>query len=187
VPPLNSWVKTEGLNKNGRVFITKIEREETPKGETSVEGRFKGTSDDGKVWNVGGIPIQVSGGTPPEKGHELRLQGISQEGGLSVSQTETRQAEDIGIEIEGTLSGIDTGDNSISVRRAGRVTKVYVSGASLRTDERRSLTISDMRRYTGREVEVEGLYKKDGVLYAKVVRVEDDDDDEHDGDGRDDD
>jgi len=187
LPPLNSSVKVEGLNKNGRVFITRIEREESSKSEVSVEGRFKGTSDDGKVWNVGGISVEVAGGNPPEEGDELRLQGTSEEGRVSVSATETRQIEELGIELEGTLSAVDAGNNVISVKRAGTVFKVNVSGASLRTDERRSLTVSDLRRYTGRDVEVDGLYKKEGTLFAKAVRVEDDDDDREGGDGRDDD
>jgi hypothetical protein len=188
VPALNTRVKVEGMNRKGRVYISDLETERAPSPEIAIEGVFKGASEDGKVWNVGGIAVEVTeGSVPPKTGDEVRLHGTTQQGKVNVAEKETRETGDLGVEIEGKLSSVDSKAGTISVRKSGSVYTVNISGASLRTDKKQALSIADLRRYTGEDVEVEGLRKKDGILTATVVVVDAIEDEDHGGDDRDDD
>jgi len=173
MPPANKRVRTEGVTRSGRTYVVKVETDEDVSGEVSIEGAFHGTGDGGSVWYVGGIQVTVPKTiTPPAEGDELRLRRPSESSNEGFSQMEARQDEKAGVEYEGRLSGVDVNARTITVGKAGTNIKVNVSQATIRTEEKRALTFSQLQASLGRDVEVRGLYSKNGVLYAGEVRVE---------------
>ncbi len=173
VPPIGSRVKIEGLAKGNEVFISEIEFQEgEPEEKVKIEGRFGGTAD-GSTWYVGGIAVEKPENvTPPEKGEKIELKGETQSGSLTVTQLEKEEDREEKIELEGILKKVDKSRSLIILSTAGTQVTVNVSEATIRTEDGQSLKLADLESLSGEDVKVESLYKKDGVLYAKKVKVE---------------
>ena len=173
LPPVDGRVVTEGVTHAGQTFVVKAESDKDTSKEVSIQGTFKGTAEGGSVWNVGGIQVAVPKSiSPPSEGDELHLRRPSTDSTDGFAQVETKQSEDSGVEYEGRLSAVDAHARTITVTKSGTHIKVNVSGALIRTEDDRELTLAQLQASVGSEVEIKGLYRKDGVLCAVRVEVE---------------
>ncbi len=173
VPPAGRAVDMEGLVRDGRVFISEIEHDEEIAEGIKIKGVFGGTNSDGTIWYVGGIPIgRLEGLVPPALGTRVELKGVIQNGVFSTTKIESEEHEEGKIEIEGVLAQIDSSKQAIVVSIAGNQVTVSIGEAIISDEDGRRLTFSDLESLVGEEIEVRGVYLKDGGLYATEVRVD---------------
>jgi hypothetical protein len=172
-PPVNSPVVTEGITHAGKTYVVKVEPETDASAGVSIQGTFEGTGDGGSVWYIGGIPVTVPKSiTPPSKGDETHLRRSAQSAADSAPQVETKPSETMGVEYDGKLSAVDATGTTITVTKAGTLISPNISGAQIRTEDNRTLTVAQLRASLGQEVRVKGLYRKNGAVYATEVSVE---------------
>ena len=173
LPTVDSRVQTEGVTHAGQTYVVNTQTEKSTPDEASIQGTFKGTTEGGSVWNVGGIQVAVPKTiTPPSEGDQLHLRRSASGGSDGFSQVEATQSEKVGVAYDGKLSEVDANARTITVSRAGTHIRVNVTGATIHTDEKRALTLAQLQASVGSDVEVKGLYRKDGALYAADVRVD---------------
>ena len=172
-PPANTWIKAEGLNTGGKVFVTSVTQEQMPAGQPTIEGKFNGTGEDGTVWYVGGIPVAVPESvSPPSEGDDLRLQRDAESDSRAFSHVQSDDSELEGVDFEGTLSDVDINVGTITISKAGSAITVHTADANIRGEDRQTLTLSQLQSSIGKDVEARGLYRKDGQLRAGEIRVE---------------
>ncbi len=197
-PTIGSRVEIKGLVQGGQIFISKIEQEDDTEEQVKIEGIFGGTSSDGTIWYVGGIPVDMSQNiTPPPQGNQLELKGIIQNGVFIVTEMESEEEEEGEVEIEGVLVQvqIDPDEQIIVIEIAGIQVPVNISEALIMDEDGRPLTLSDLESLIGEDVQIAGVYRDDSLLFAEEVYVdveqeeedgveeedeEDDDDDDED-------
>jgi hypothetical protein len=173
-PPIGSRVIIEGLVKNNEVFITRIEVGENTTAPTKVEGRYGGTNENGTS-KIGGIPVQVSDNTSGQlkPGDNVQLEGDHGQSGLDVTHNEKNSGEDKNTtKLNGVLKAIDIKNETIIVESAGSQYTVNISKAQIESDSHKTLKISDLNQLAGQTIKLEGLYKKNGLLFAQQVQVE---------------
>jgi hypothetical protein len=165
--PIGSRVEIEGLVRGGQIFISEIELEEETDDRVKIRGIFGGTSPDGTIWYVSGIPIgQPQNVAPPPRGSELKLEGVIQNGVFTVTKMESDDDENGKVKIEGVLVQVDRGQKIIAIEVAGAQVTVNISED---TETRGVMEI-------GRMVEVEVVVQDDGSLLALKIEVEDGED-----------
>ncbi|MCK4331118.1 MAG: hypothetical protein KAW81_01050 [Dehalococcoidia bacterium] len=195
-PPIGSRVDIEGLAQADEIFISKIEYEEEIDDQVRIEGVFGGTSSDGTVWYVGGIPIgQPQNIIPPPQGKQVELVGIIQNGVFVVAEVAIQEAEEGKVEISGALVGVNVDENTVVIDVAGAQVIINISKAVVQGADGQPLTLVDLEPLVGRDTKVAHLYVKDDLFYAKEVYVdveqearpadEERDDEEDKGKGRD--
>ncbi|MBI4302955.1 MAG: hypothetical protein HY665_01255 [Chloroflexi bacterium] len=185
VPPVGSRVKLEGLYKNKQsdeLFVTKLESEEKTSDEVKISGFFKGASQDGKTWNIGGVPFSVSdNGTSPVAGDEVEIRGTVENGTLVTRELQKKEEEDdkgkgkkgeAEVEFDGVLTKVDTESKTITVKVAGALFTVDVSEARIRSSDGESIAFSELKSLVGKGVEIKDVSKKEGLFSAKNVRVD---------------
>jgi hypothetical protein len=173
VPPVNSRVRTEGVTRNGKVYLTKVESDEDDAAEVTIEGTFNGSTEGGSVWNVGGIKVTVPQGTSvPAPGDELHLRHPARSDQTGFSEVEANRPETTRVQFDGELTTVDTSTRTITISRAGTHLKVDTTGAVVRTANGRPVPLSQLQSSVGQDVQAKGLYRKDGILYATEVRVD---------------
>ncbi len=174
-PPVGNRVDVEGLVQEDVVFISKIELEEGVDDTVKIEGAFGGTSPDGTSWLVGGIPVVMPRDMPlPQQGSHLELAGIVQNGTFNVTESgseEVTEKEEKEVKIDGTLVQVEPGDNVIIIEVAGAHVTVNISQAVISNKNGEPLTLLDLESMVGEDIQVRGLFMKDGSYYAKSVYV----------------
>jgi len=172
-PPIGSRVDIEGLAQADEIFISKIEYEEEIDDQVRIEGVFGGTSPDGTVWYVGGIPIgQPQNIIPPPQGKQVELLGIIQNGVFIVAEAAIEAAEEGKVEISGVLVGVNVDENTVAIDVAGAQVIINISKAVVQGADGQPLTLLDLEPLVGRDTKVAHPYVKDDLLYAKEVYVD---------------
>lgn len=177
VPTINSRINIDGLNKNNEVFIIKLEQGNNSQEQVKIEGLFKGTGNSGKTWYVGTMPIDApEGKTLPAEGKKLEVQGVTQNTSVTVTDVkeqakdeEDRQQE---ANVEGKLSSVDMTKKVITVKVAGAQISLNVGSAKIYIKGSKEIKLSDLASLVGKGVKATGLTKKDGIFYAKDVRID---------------
>ncbi len=167
IPPIGSSVEIEGLVRGDQIFISEIELEEEIEDRVKMRGIFSGTSPDGTIWYVSGIPIgQLQNVAPPPRGSELELEGVILNGVFTITEMESDDDENGKVKIEGVLVHVDRGQNIIVIEVSGAQVTVNIGED---TETRGEMEI-------GRTVEVEVVVQDDGSLLALKIEVEDSED-----------
>ena len=178
IPAVNSRIKIDGLNKNNEVFIIKLEQGDNVQEEVKIEGLFKGTDKSGKTWYVGEMPVNVSEGkVPPAQGERLELQGVATHNTpLTITDVkkEAKEEWESGHEakLEGKLISVDAANKVITVKVAGAKVSCNIGSARIHTKDGKEVNLSELASLVGKEVKAVGLVKKDGVIYARDVRID---------------
>jgi hypothetical protein len=177
-PATGSHVKIEGLARNGEVFLTRLEVSEESATSIRVEGWFEGTNENGTS-NIGGISVDIveSDTTQLRPGDNVQLKAES-EGKLSVTAKQSRRSErEDNVTLSGVLTAIDTHNKTMTVKMAGNQVTVNVGEARImgRNNTERALELSATSRLVGCDIKFEGLHKKDGLIFARHVRISVDD------------
>ncbi len=171
-PAANTRVRITGVARDGRVFVTRVDAEQSAAAHVSVTGVFQGASGNGTMWNVGGIMVPVAdNGTAPPVGNNLHIKGTDQAGVVNVSQLEVRQSTEKGVQIEGKLSRVDQGSGAITLMQAGVKVRVYTGKAVITGGDNDRLSLADLKGSEGADVRVSGVYRQFGSLHARGVNV----------------
>jgi hypothetical protein len=164
----------EGIVKGDEIFISRIELFENPSELTRMAGHFRGTNTNGTA-DISGLTIIVNDntGTWPVPGDHIELQGKTGEGQMSISiyssDTDTRASE---IGQSGTLKFINNTGTEITITTTGNQIIINISEARIVGERGRLLRLLEFRHMLGRHLRIDGLYKKDGRIYARTVIVE---------------
>ena len=177
VPSINSRVKIDGLNKDSEVFIIKLEQKDDAHEEVKIEGLFKGTDNSGKTWYVGAMPINApEGKTPPDEGKKIEVQGVTQNTSLAITDVKEQSGEERAREqeanLEGKLSSVDTKNKIIMIKVSGAQISLNIVSAKIYTKDKKEVNLSELVSLVGKEIKVLGLVKKDGIIYAKEIRID---------------
>jgi hypothetical protein len=173
-PVIGSCVKIEGVIKSGRTFISKITVSEDSKQPTLVEGQFGGTNQNGTS-NVGGISVEIGNKTTTQlqPGDKVQLKGDNGDGKLNVTNKVSKQDENKNTtKLSGILTAVDDNDGIITIKSAGSQMVINVSEAQIENERGRALNLSELDHMVGQSLKLEGLYKKGGLLFAHLVRIE---------------
>jgi len=172
IPPIGSRVEIEGLIQGDQIFIGEIEHEEEIENQVKIEGVFGGTSSDGTIWYVGGIPIgEPQNIMPPPQGKKLELEGIIQDGIFTVINMESEENEE-GFKSEGVLLQVNRSEETIVIDVAGAQVTINIGEALIEGEDEQPLTLTDLESLAGIQTYVVGLYRGNGLLYAKKVFVD---------------
>ena len=172
-PPAGSIVDIEGLVRGDEIFISKIKLKKGIDNQVKIAGVFGGTSSNGTVWHVGGIPIgQPQNIAPPPQGNQLQLTGIIQNGAFIVSKVATEEAKKGRVEISGVLVGVNVDESTIAVEVAGAQVTVNISEAAIESADGQPLGLVDLEPLVGEDIKVARPYVKDDLLYARKVYVD---------------
>jgi hypothetical protein len=176
VPDIGSRIKLEGLVKDDEVFISRIEIVESSQTTTKVEGQFGGISDDGKS-NIGGISVNIDakGGPKLEPGDNVQLQSSDDDDTLKVVNREEDDDDRDNTRISGTLMAVDTTKGTIILKTAGNTITINVKEARIENDSEKAITLSDLNHFIKKDINVDGLYKKNNIIFAERVRIEEED------------
>lgn len=173
-PPIGSRVIIEGLVKNNEVFISRIEVGENTQTPTKIEGQYGGTNKNGTS-KIGGLPVQVSDNTSAQlkPGDNVQLEGDHGQIGLDVTHNVKSNSEDKNTtQLNGVLKAIDIKGGTIIVESTGSVFTVNLSEAQIENDNHKTLSFTDLNQLVGQNIKLDGLYKKNGLLFAHQAQVE---------------
>ncbi len=174
-PPIGSRVKIKGLVQGDQIFISKIKHKEKIENKVKIKGIFGGASSDGTIWYVGGIPVSKPQNLmPPPQGNQLELEGTIQEGVFTVTKMETEEDEAGKVEISGVLAQVHPGEGIVVIEVAGAQVSINIRDAIIKSEDGQPLTLSDLESLAGngKDIQVHGLYEKDGLFFAKEVYVD---------------
>ena len=76
--------------------------------------------------------------------------------------------------MSGTLTSIDTEKGTVTVKGTGSqvVVITYKARIENKNDSRRTYQLSDLKRYIGRDIRLEGLSRHDNKLYANLLKID---------------
>ena len=172
-PAIGSGVKLQGLVKDNNTYISKIEVSENSTEPTKVEGQFAGTNQNGTA-NISGIPVKISNNSSAQlnPGDKVQLQSGTDDGNLDVTSKNTNANQST--TLSGVLTAVDAGKGTITVKMTGSQITVNISNAQIenKNDNHRTYQISDLKYSIGHDINLEGLSKKDNLLYASLVKVD---------------
>ena len=174
-PAIGGRVKLEGLVKNNQVFLSRIEVSERSNEPTTVEGQFAGNNPTGTA-NIGGISVKLENNDNARlnPGDNVQLRGGTANGKLSVMAKESPRRETRNsTTLSGVLTAVDTSNGTITVKMAGNQVKVNISEAKIFSygQSDRTLSLSEVSHLTGHDVKLDGLSKKNDLLFAGQVRI----------------
>lgn len=174
VPPTGHRVDIEGLVQGDRIFISKIDREDGTDNEISIEGVFGGSSPDGTIWYVGGISIGMPEDVvPPPEGNQLELLGVIQDGIIAITRMETEAGEEGKFAIRGILVAVNRAENTITISIAGNEILINIDEVLIKGDGE-VVTWFDLESLAEKQkdIQVDGLYMKDDLIFAKVLYID---------------
>ncbi len=172
-PAVDGQVQAEGITHAGQTYVVKVEKEGDASKGASIQGTFDGTGEGGSVWYIGGVPVAAPQNTaPPATGDELHLRRPAQSSTDSTPEVKAKKNQDVGVQYDGKLSAVDLNAKTVTVTKAGTRVTVNIGSAQIRNDEDRVLTLAQLQASIGRQVEVKGLTRKDGTIYATQLQVE---------------
>lgn len=189
VPAINSRISIDGLKKSNEVFIIKLEQSNTSQNnsqnnsqsnsqeQVTIEGPFKGTDNNGKTWYVGTVPIDAPvGKTPPSEGKKIEVQGVTQNKTVTITdvkeQAKDEEDRQQAANVEGTLSSVDMTKKIVTVKVAGAQISLNIGSAKIFIKGNKEIRLSDLASLVGKGIKATGLTKKDGITYAKDIRVD---------------
>ena len=172
-PAVGNRVKLQGLVKDNKTYITKIEVSENSTEPTKVEGQFDGTNQNGTA-DISGIPVKISNNSSSQlnPGDKVQLQSGNDDGKLDVTSKNTNANQST--TLDGVLSAVDAGKGTITVKMTGSEIIVNISHAQIesKNNGHRIYQISDLSHSIGHDVKLEGLTKKGNLLYADTVIID---------------
>ena len=177
IPTNGSRVKIEGLVRNNKTFLSLIETIENKAEPTIVEGQFAGTDVNG-IANVGGIPvnIEVESNAQLKPGDNVELQGSNNDDIMNVTEMEERiPGNGRNVSLKGILKIVQADQYTVTVISAGHRTTINISQAEIEIQHKRDQTISlsEAGRLIGHDVKLDGLYKNNGIIFARQVKIYD--------------
>ncbi len=172
-PDIGSRVELQGLVKDNNTYISKIQVSAGTPEPTKVEGQFAGTNQNGTA-NISGIAVKISNDTnnpPLNPGDNVQLQSGTNNGNLDVTNRDTGSQS---TSMSGTLTSIDTEKGTVTVKVTGSqvVVITYKARIENKNDSRRTYQLSDLKRYIGRDIRLEGLSRHDNKLYANLLKID---------------
>ena len=179
IPPINSQLQIDAINKNDEVYIIDLEIKSVPQPAVTVQGQFTGTDKSGKVWYVGAMPIDAPAGkTPPAEGKNLQVTGVTSNNSLSVNdvQESGNQEKDNGQEalLEGKLDSVNFAQKTIVIKVAGAAISIDVSSTNIYGKNGKQISLSDLAANMGKRIKVDGMLKKGGTNSAREIRIQTD-------------
>lgn len=172
-PAIGSGVELQGLVKDNNTYISHIEISANSTELTKVEGQFTGTNQNGTA-NISGIPVKISNNSSAQlnPGDKVQLQSGNDDGNLDVTNKNTSANQST--TISGTLTTVDTIHGKITVKITGSQVTVNISKAIIenKNDSHRTYQISDLKKWIGQDINLEGLTKNNNLLYAGLVKVD---------------
>lgn len=179
VPPINSQLQVDAINKNNEVYIINLEVKSMPQPAVTVQGQFTGTDKTGKVWYVGDTPIGApEGKTPPAQGKNLEVKGVTSNNSLSVNDVQERGNQGKGngqeAKLEGKLDSVNAAKNTIVIKVAGAGINIDVSSTKIYDQHGKQINLSDLAAKTGKRISVDGILKKGGTTSAREIRIDTD-------------
>ncbi len=173
-PPLpGKRVVIEGTVKGEEIFISRVDTCIDFSETTWMTGHFGGKNTDGTA-NISGVPVMIDDdySTQLEPGDRVQLRGRAADGELAViAQAGKPDYLFSGISQSGTLLSINISGTEITFSSAGNQITVNISEAIIIGENGRSLRLIELRRILGHHLKLEGLYRKDGQLYARSILV----------------
>jgi hypothetical protein len=172
-PAIGSGVELQGLVKDNNTYISRIEISANSDEPTKVEGRFTGTNQNGTA-NISGIPVKISSNSSAQlhPGDKVQLQTGIDDGNLDVTSknTDVNQSSTL----NGVLTAINTGKGTITVKVTGSRVTVNISKARIesKSDSHQTYQLSDLKYSIGHNINLEGLSKKDNLLYASLLKID---------------
>jgi hypothetical protein len=171
-PAIGSRVKLQGLVKDNKTFISKIEVSENSTEPTKVEGQFGGTNQNGTA-DISGIPVNINNNSSGQlsPGDKVQLQSGVNDGNLDVTSKHSNSNETT---MDGILTAIDIKKGTVTIKMTGSLVTVNISHAQIesKNNGHRTYQISDLSHSIGSDIKLEGLSKKGKVLYADTVIVD---------------
>jgi len=173
-PQTGNRVHIEGVAIDSEFYVSILDTNGEAPQPTTVEGQFGGNNQNGTA-NVGGISVQIddNDNTGLSPGDKVKLEGRSKDGRLNV--TEKEQANNAGNNtiVSGTLISVDTTEGTLTLRMTGSLITVNITNAQIDNNDRgkRTVSINDLAKMTGRNIKVSGLTKQDNNLAASQVTV----------------
>ncbi len=171
-PAIGSRVKLQGLVKDNKTFISKIEVSENSTEPTKVEGQFGGTNQNGTA-DISGIPVNINNNSSGQlsPGDKVQLQSGVNDGNLDVTSKHNNSNETT---MDGILTAIDIKKGTVTIKMTGSLVTVNISRAQIesKNNGHRTYQISDLSHSIGSDIKLEGLSKKGKVLYADTVIVD---------------
>ena len=171
-PAIGSRVKLQGLVKDNKTFISKIEVSENSTEPTKVEGQFGGTNQNGTA-DISGIPVNINNNSSGQlsPGDKVQLQSGVNDGNLDVTSKHSNSNETT---MDGILTAIDIKKGTVTIKMTGSLVTVNISRAQIesKNNGHRTYQISDLSHSIGSDIKLEGLSKKGKVLYADTVIVD---------------
>ena len=171
-PAIGSRVKLQGLVKDNKTFISKIEVSENSTEPTKVEGQFGGTNQNGTA-DISGIPVNINNNSSGQlsPGDKVQLQSGVNDGNLDVTSKHNNSNETT---MDGILTAIDIKKGTVTIKMTGSLVTVNISRAQIesKNNGHRTYQISDLSHSIGSDIKLEGLSKKGNVLYADTVIVD---------------
>ena len=169
---VDNRVIISGSIYNGKTFIFSIrQRMERGGNEVNIEGFFNGTSEDGSVWYVSGIPInKPRDASPLSESTNLKLTGTVQDGAFTATSMEigawTRD-----VTVTGTLIEVSYSESRVVIEVAGARITANIEIAEIVTTSGASLEKSVLDSLIGTEIKVSGLKSFSGLMYASKIYV----------------
>jgi hypothetical protein len=171
-PAIGSRVNLQGLVKDNKTFISKIEVSENSTEPTKVEGQFGGTNQNGTS-DISGIPVKINNNSSSQlnPGDKVQLQGGTNDGNLDVTGKHSNSNETT---MDGILTEIDIKKGTVTIKMTGSLVTVNVNKAQIQssTDYHQTYQLSDLKRWVGQDIKLEGLSKKGNTLYADTVKID---------------
>ena len=172
-PAIGSGVELQGLVKDNNTYISHIEISANSTELTKVEGQFTGTNQNGTA-NISGIPVKISNNSSAQlnPGDKVQLQSGTDDGNLDVTNKNTSANQST--TISGTLTAVDTIHGKITVKITGSQVTINISKAIIenKNDSHRTYQLSDLKKWVGQDINLEGLTKNNNLLYAGLVKVD---------------
>jgi hypothetical protein len=175
IPVDGSRVKIEGLVRNNKTFLSRIEVITNLAEPTIIEGRFAGTDVNG-IANVGGIPVSIDAASNAQlkPGDNVQLQGSANDSQMNVTAMEERvRGNGRNISLKGILKIVQVDEETMTIVTAGHRTRVNIGQAKIEIQYKsgQTLAISEVGPFIGHDVKLEGLYKKNDVIFTRQVRI----------------
>jgi hypothetical protein len=172
-PAIGSRVKLQGLVKDNKIFISKIEVSENSTEPTKVEGQFGGTNQNGTA-DISGIPVKINNNSSSQlnPGDKVQLQSGNDNGNLDI--TNKQENGNQSTTLDGVLTAVDAGKGTITIKMTGSAITVNINHAQIESKNNGHLTyqLSDLKSWLGHDIKLEGLSKKGNLLYADTVKIE---------------
>lgn len=177
LPVVSSQLKIDAINKNGEVYIIDLAVKDIIPSTVKIQGPFNGTDKTGKVWYVGDTPIQApEGKMPPAQGRNLEVKGVTNNSSMNIEDIQEKEDEvkskGQSARLEGKLDSVDVENKTITIKVAGSGFTLVISSAKITDNKGKQVDIPELVKVSGKRVQIDGIARKDGKVYAEQVRID---------------